>query len=141
MNQDWAERILRSYESLLPHMSDLTRAFYDRLFEVRPDTRALFRIDMELQRQHLAALLAVIVRNLRMLDAIEDSLRELGAQHARVGVRPEHYPVVRDAMLHAFARTVPQAWNSSLEADWRRLLEIISNQMLAGALTKPPNAR
>ena len=98
MTSDAISRIEASFELLSPKIDDMTRAFYERLFELRPETRALFKVDMDVQRQHMAAALAVITRNVRMLDAITGPLHELGAGHAKVGVRPEHYPPVRDAM-------------------------------------------
>src|SRR5690242_19596882 len=93
------ERIRQSFDLLIPHLDRMTRTFYGHLFAARPETRQLFKIDMDAQRQHLAAALALIVRNLAMFDALAEPLQELGTQHAKVGVRPEHYPVVRDAML------------------------------------------
>jgi hemoglobin-like flavoprotein len=133
MIQSWPERILSSYQLMGSRTTEMTRVFYDRLFELRPETRSLFTIDMEMQRQHLAASLALIVRNLRTLDVLEESLRELGANHARVGVRPEHYPLVRDCMLFAFAETLGDAWTNELRDDWTRLLDVIASHMLAGA--------
>src|SRR3954463_12036758 len=96
-------RIQQSYLAIAPQVDRLTQTFYDRLFAQHPETRALFRNDMGSQRQHLAAALALIIRNLRMLDALEQPLGELGALHARAGVRPEHYPVAQDAMIAALA--------------------------------------
>jgi hemoglobin-like flavoprotein len=128
------ERICGSFNLLSPQMERMTRTFYARLFAARPETRALFKVNMDVQRQHLAAALALIVRNLPMFDALQEPLAELGASHAKVGVRPEHYPVVRDAMLGAIAEALGAAWTVELAADWRMLIETIASQMLAGTL-------
>src|SRR5436305_9177366 len=85
-------RIQQSYQLLIPQIAELTERFYARLFADHPETRRLFTRDMAAQRRHLAAALALVVRNLKMLDALEQPLRELGAHHAAMGVRPEHYP-------------------------------------------------
>jgi hemoglobin-like flavoprotein len=130
------ERIRRSFDLLIPHLDRMTRTFYSQLFAARPETRQLFKIEMDVQRQHLAAALALIVRNLAMFDALEEPLQELGAQHAQVGVRPEHYPVVRDAMLDALGEALGPAWTPQLADDWRALIETIGGHMLAGTL--PP---
>ena len=34
MHHDWPQRILRRYESLYPRMAEVTRIFYNRLFEL-----------------------------------------------------------------------------------------------------------
>jgi len=132
------ERIRNSFELLAPRIASMTVTFYDTLFEGRPDVRALFKVNMDIQRQHLAAALALIVRNLAMLDALQEPIRQLGRDHARVGVRPEHYPMVRDAMLHAIGEAIGPAWTAELAADWRALLEEISAVMLSGTLPKLP---
>jgi hemoglobin-like flavoprotein len=128
------ERIRGSFDLLSPHLDGMTRRFYSQLFTARPETRQLFKIEMDVQRQHLAAALALIVKNLAMFDALEEPLQELGAQHAAVGVRPEHYPFVRDAMLDAIGEVLGPAWTPQLASDWRALIEAIGAHMLAGTL-------
>src|SRR5207253_11472673 len=112
--------------------------FYDALFKARPETRQLFTGDMGRQRQHLAAALTLMVKNLRMLDALEQPLAELGAAHARVGVLPEHYPIVCDAMCDAIAEVAGAAWTTELSNDWHALLQLISRHMLAGCPEQQP---
>ena len=114
-------------------MPQVIGVFYDRVFEVLPQTRCMFKIDMEVQKQHLAVALALIVRNVSILESLGEPLRELGADHARIGVRPEHYPPVRDAVLFAMAHSLGDQWTESLAADWRALLDFVTSQMLAGS--------
>jgi hemoglobin-like flavoprotein len=128
------ERIRRSYEQLAPNLRDFIAAFYDRLFAAFPEVRPLFSSDMKTQRNHLAAALAIIVRNLAVLDALEEPLRTLGAAHARFGVRPEHYPAVCEAMVATLERSLDGQWNDELAADWRTLLLTVSRHMLTGSL-------
>jgi len=137
MTKAWPDRILDGFQLINPHIDQMTHLFYDCLFQRAPEVRSLFVADMEKQRQHFAASLALIVRNLRFLDAIEQSLRELGRHHARNGVRPQHYAVVRDAMLFALAQTLGEAWTDQMSDDWGRLLDVISRKMLIGAEEGP----
>jgi hemoglobin-like flavoprotein len=127
------DRIHRSYQQMAPHAERLTTTFYERLFRSSPGTRQLFTGDMAAQGRHLAAALALVVRNAGRLDTLEQPLRDLGAAHALVGVLPPHYPVVCDAMLAALADALADAWSDELAADWRALLEVVSGHMLAGA--------
>jgi hemoglobin-like flavoprotein len=90
---------------------------------------------MERQRGHLAAALSLIVRNLSILGALERPLGDLGAAHARVGVRREHYPVVCDAMLATLAEALPDLWTPELAADWAGLLSTVAGYMVAGQTT------
>jgi nitric oxide dioxygenase len=85
--------------------------------------------------------LALIVRNLRDLDLLEEPLMELGAGHAQVGVRPEHYPVLCRTMVETLRDGSGSAWSSDLEADWTELLARVSRIMMNGALRHAASSR
>ena len=141
MTETSLRRVTANYESLAGQIGRLTRSFYDRLFEAMPHVRPLFRLDIDLQSQHLAAALALIVRNLRDLDLLEEPLMELGAGHARVGVRPEHYPVLCRTMVQALRDGSGETWSPELEADWTELLARVSRIMMSGALRHAASSR
>lgn len=132
MRKESLDRVRGSVDLLLPRAADVTRRFYERLFCVAPETRALFKIDMTVQRHHFAAALSMILKNLTLLDVLADPLRQLGRHHAAAGVRPQHYPVVRDAILFAMGQTLDGAWTDDLAADWHDLLDAISAIMMSG---------
>ena len=136
MTEASLQRIAAHYELLAGRMQQLTQSFYRNLFEAAPETRPLFRIDIDLQSQHLAAALALIVRNLRLLDVLEQPLMELGASHADVGVRPEHYPIVCQTMVKVLAEESAGAWSGELQADWSEALESVSKIMMNGAIRR-----
>ena len=128
-----APTVRASFATLAPRLGEVVARFYDALFDADPALRAKFPADMRRQREHLAAAVAVIVRNLESLDGLEESLMDLGARHVAFGVVPEHYPVFRDAMLQALARVSGDGWNPLVEDAWRRTLERICAMMLKGA--------
>jgi hemoglobin-like flavoprotein len=141
MTTESANRIRESFKLLSPRMEQLTRDVYDCMFRTRPDIRPLFAGDMRTQQQHLSAALGLIVRNLTMLEALEGSFKQLGADHARAGVHPEHYPLVRDAMLEAMSAALGAngAWTNELARDWRDLINQVCTYMLQGGLTATAN--
>src|SRR3954469_14531003 len=123
MTEASVRRLAENYQLLAGRMSALTASFYERLFVILPEARPLFRIDMTLQSQHLAAALALIVTNLRHLDALEQPLADLGAGHAKVGVRPEHYPVLCRTIVETLRDGSGAAWSDEVQADWTAVLE------------------
>jgi hemoglobin-like flavoprotein len=133
MNEKSIERILASYERLAPQVDDIVAGFYRRLFDACPEARALFKKDMAVQRQHFAATLAVLVRNLPFLDVLDEPLKELGIQHLFFGVRPGHYPVVRNSLLESLGAALADRWTSQLCQDWTGLLDHVVRVMLEGA--------
>jgi len=129
-------RISANYALLAERMPALAQAFYDRLFTVLPESRPMFKIDIALQSQHMAAALGLIVRNMRLLDALQQPLMDFGVQHARVGVRPEHYPIVCRAMVDTLAQGSGENWSPQLDADWSEALATVSRIMMQGALAE-----
>ena len=128
--------IRRSFSLLAPRLEQLSEEFYRNLFLKHPELRILFPADLQLQQKHLAASLALIVRNAGMLDALSSAFRQLGADHARAGVRPEHYPIVRDTLLQTMHDlfTPSGTWTESFANNWRDLIDQIATTMLSGTL-------
>ena len=135
MNHQACRRVAASFEHLSGKLDQMTEGFYRRLFESQPEVRRLFPTDMAKQREHLAASLAIISRNIIHLDILREPLMELGAQHVGFGARPEHYPVVRDTMLDAIGETLGEVWTESLRDDWSAALNEVVALMLRGAVT------
>ena len=134
MNESAVQRLTANHALLAARMPQLTRSFYAHLFELAPQVRPLFRIDIDIQSQHLAASLALIVRNLRLMDVLEEPLMELGAGHAKVGVRPEHYPIVSRTMVQTLREGSGDAWSAELEADWTAVFDRVCRIMMQGAV-------
>ena len=137
MTSESAHRIRESFRLLCPQLTHVAHDFYRRLFATRPDLRDLFGPDMHAQAQHVSAAMALIVRNLTMIDALAGTFHQLGADHARAGVRPEHYPAVRDAMIASMSAALAAqgAWSTQLAEDWHALLDQIAAYMLRGGLS------
>jgi hemoglobin-like flavoprotein len=81
---------------------------------------------------HFEAALALVIKNLEDMAVLQDSLRDLGAQHVQWGARPEDYFVVRDAIVRAI-RATSLSWTDELDADWRQAITAIAVPMLQGA--------
>jgi hemoglobin-like flavoprotein len=132
LNRASAARIRDSYDRLAPRIDAVVDRFYTNLFELHPPVRALFPSDMTRQRAHFAAAVAVVARNADRLEMLEMPLMELGAQHMRLGVTPEHYPAVRDALISALAEALGDHWTPRLKADWLAALNYVIITMLRG---------
>ena len=94
--------------------------------------RGLFPADLTSLQGHFEAALALVIRNLEEMRALEQPLRDLGAQHVRWGAKPEDYALVREALIRAI-RSSSAAWTGTVEADWRRAITAIAVPMLHGA--------
>ena len=133
-------RLRLSCARLLLKGDQLATTFYAMLFERHPSVRPLFPDDLRQQRAKLTQLLAWVVTKLDRPSELVPALRELGRKHVAYGARPEHYPLVRDTLIEAMARTAGADWSREIAEDWSQSIELIGRHMLAGALTNGTEA-
>jgi hemoglobin-like flavoprotein len=126
-------RLRLSCARLLLKGDELATSFYAMLFERHPSVRSLFPTDLRQQRAKLTQMLAWVVMKLDRPSELVPALRELGREHIGYGARPEHYPLVRDTLIDAMARTAGADWSREIAQDWSQSIELIGRHMLAGA--------
>lgn len=130
-----------SFDLVAPRGDELMDAFYARLFAAAPAVKPLFAtIDLRRQKAMLLAALVLVRKSLRDLDSIVPKLRQLGARHVAYGARPEHYPVVGQALIAAMAEIAGPAWTSEYEFAWRKAYGVLAGAMIQGAQEAAPVA-
>jgi hemoglobin-like flavoprotein len=132
MTPERIARVRSSFSEVSARPRALASRFYEELFASAPALRTLFPADMTSLQGHFEAALALVIRNLEDMDALQESLRDLGAQHVHWGAKPKDYFLVREALIRAI-RSASSSWNDDLESDWRRAITAIAVPMLQGA--------
>jgi len=127
------EALETSFDLVAPRGDELMDEFYGRLFAAAPSVRALFPEDMRAQKTMLLGALVMLRKSLRNLDATVPKLHELGARHVAYGARPEHYPVVGEALIASMAAVAGDAWEPRFGTSWSKAFEMVAGAMLAGA--------
>ncbi|MFG2293685.1 globin domain-containing protein [Streptomyces sp. NPDC048603] len=129
-------RILRDSFAVVERRAEhAVKFFYSHLFWHNPAIRELFPSsfeDMERQRDRLFASLTHVIAHLDD-DTVLPYLRELGRDHRKFLIRPEHYAAVGASLLAALAETSGAAWNPALEKAWGEAYQLIADAMTAGA--------
>src|SRR5438445_12907018 len=93
------ERLVQtSFAKVVPIADEAAKLFYDRLFELDPSTRHMFKHDMAAQRKNLMQMISVAVASLDRLEAIVPAVQALGQRHVQYGVTPAHYETVGAAL-------------------------------------------
>jgi len=104
--------------------------FYDRLFEIDPSTKPLFRqSDMPHQRKKLLQIIGTAVASLNRLDALVPVVEDLGRRHAGYGVKDEHYDSVGAALLWTLERGLGKAWTPQVAEAWTETYGLLSGVM------------
>ncbi len=127
------EALETSFDLVAARGDELMDVFYSRLFAAAPAVRPLFPANMARQKTMLLGALVLLRKSLRNLDAIEPTLRNLGARHVGYGAEPEHYPVVGSTLIASMAAIAGDDWEPEYEAAWSVAFELVAGAMLAGA--------
>jgi hemoglobin-like flavoprotein len=131
----------QSFAKILPIKDRAAGLVYDRLFEIDPSLRALFKGDMARQRSMLAVAIAMIVRGLRTPVTIVPALQEMGRRHAGYGVRPEHYATVGEALLWALERALGEGFTPETRTAWAEAYDLVASTMIEAAASGRTIAR
>ncbi|MGY3453779.1 globin family protein [Bradyrhizobium sp. USDA 4353] len=125
-----------SFAKVAPISDQAAAIFYDRLFDVAPQVRAMFPDDLTEQRKKLMATLAVVVNGLSNLPAILPAASALAKRHVNYGAKPEHYPVVGAALLWTLEKGLGSAWTAEVADAWTAAYGTLSGFMISEAYGK-----
>jgi NAD(P)H-flavin reductase/hemoglobin-like flavoprotein len=128
------DRLKRSWALVTAQGTDkVALRFYSRLFTAAPETRAMFPLSMAAQRDRLVAALGFTVANVDDLDRLAPYLQQLGRDHRRFGVQPEHYAPVGDALLATLGDFLGRDWTLGLAQDWADAYALVASTMIRAA--------
>jgi NAD(P)H-flavin reductase len=130
---DEAVLLKESFGRVEPVAGKVAELFYARLFVEDPDLRYLFPVAMDVQRSRLLRALVRVVQGLDSPVQLEGFLRQLGQDHRKFGVRPEHYAAVGRALIAALREYSPDTWTPDIESAWASAYSGIAERMIAGA--------
>jgi len=133
MDTDHVNLVRDSFVQIVLDTDAAARLFYDRLFELAPDTRPLFRNDMTEQGRHLIEMLGKIVTGLSKLDVMLPGLRKLAERHVDYGVEDRHYAVAGNALIHMVTAHGSPGIDSSTLAAWKMAYALIADTMIAAS--------
>jgi hemoglobin-like flavoprotein len=129
MTPKQAALIRSSWANLAPIQVQAAQLFYDRLFELDPKLRRMFKGDMAAQGKKLMALLDRVVNSLDNIATLVPTTQSLGRRHADYGVRDEHYDTVANALLWALKQGLGEAFTAEVEAAWVEAYTFLAQTM------------
>lgn len=133
MTPQQVNQVQASFIKVVPIAKQAAALFYGRLFETAPETRALFRGDMDTQGRKLMSSLAMVVNSLGDFNTVVPAARDLAKRHVAYGVTPEHYSLVGSAMLWTLEQGLADEFIPALRAAWEAAYSALSEVMIASA--------
>lgn len=127
--------ILRSsFDLVVERAPDLTRRFYEILFDRYPHVIPLFgRNSGRAQEEMLTSALASVMDHLDDAPWLAHTLGALGDKHLAYGVTPEMYAWVGDALLATLAEVAGPEWTAEAAVAWAEAYAVIARLMQAGS--------
>jgi NAD(P)H-flavin reductase len=127
-------KLIRDSFALIEPMADkVSNHFYALLFLENPAMRGMFPPAMDSQRSRLVGALMRVVGLLERPGELVEYLQQLGRDHRKFDVRPEHYELVGNALLSALRRFTGPSWTSDIDDAWREAYQTIATIMIAAA--------
>jgi nitric oxide dioxygenase len=140
MTPDQVTLVQQSFAKVAPISDQAAVIFYDRLFEIAPQVKAMFPSDLTEQRKKLMATLAVVVNGLSNLESILPAASALATRHVSYGAKADHYPVVGSALLWTLEKGLGEAWTAEVAAAWTAAYGTLSGYMISEAYGRPQAA-
>jgi hemoglobin-like flavoprotein len=103
--------------------------FYDKLFTDQPGLNNLFSISMSLQAQKLVDMLSILILHLDDMEFVSEEMQGLIVRHEKLGVRPEHYAPVGQALLWTLQQGLGNEWTEEMNNAWRSCYDVLADQM------------
>ena len=126
------EIVQTTFRAAVPIADHVSVVFYRRLFALAPASRALFPDEMSAQRKKLMQALGFIVDHLADPEPLRAQLRNLGIRHVAYGAQPEHYALVRLALMETLGEVFGDAFDEPTRAAWTYAYDQIESVMLEG---------
>lgn len=134
MKPEQTEIVRETWSRVAPIADTAAKLFYDRLFEIDPTTRPLFKDDsLPEQRRKLMQTLDQLVRGLDHLDELVPVIEELGRRHVQYGVREAQYDSVGAALLWTLEQGLGAHWTAEARDAWTAVYALTAGVMLGAA--------
>mgnify|MGYP000280103272 CR=1 FL=1 len=125
-----------SFAKVAPISAVAADIFYNRLFEIDPTLKPLFKTDIKEQGKKLMSMIGIAVKGLNNLDALIPAVQDLGKRHVGYGVTSDHYDTVADALLYTLEKGLGENWTPDVKDAWLETYTVLSNTMKEAAYAK-----
>jgi hemoglobin-like flavoprotein len=137
MNPSQIKLVQESFAKVAPIADQAAVMFYDRLFAIAPQVKAMFPANMTEQRKKLMAMLAAVVNGLGNLETVLPAASALAKRHVTYGAKAEHYFVVGVALLWTLEKGLGDDWTPEVAKAWTDAYDWLSGFMISEAYGHP----
>ena len=129
MDQQTITLVQSTFKQVVPIADTAAGLFYNRLFELDPALRPLFKADISEQGKKLMQMIGVAVNSLNNLEAIVPAVQDLGKRHVDYGVKDADYDTVGAALLWTLEQGLGDAFTDEVKAAWTEVYTLLATVM------------
>ena len=133
MDPEKIELVQNSFAKVKPISDQAAAMFYDRLFELDPNLKPLFKGDMKEQGEKLMKMLGMATNSLNDLDNLLPIVQSLGRRHVDYGVKEAHYDTVGAALLWTLEQGLGDAFTPRCRQAWEETYTTLATTMIDAA--------
>jgi hemoglobin-like flavoprotein len=118
--------ITASFMKVAPIADNTAKRFYDRLFEVAPEVKPLFKEDMHEQGRKLMQTIATVVSSVNRLESILPEVQALGRRHVTYGVSKDQYTILGETLMWTFEQELGADFTSEAREAWTKVYTLLA---------------
>jgi hemoglobin-like flavoprotein len=125
--------VQESWRSVMAQCDETGHAFYENLFELRPEYQLLFKADVTDQGRQLIRMIGMAVTGLRKFDMVAPALETLARRHLNYQVTEEMYGPMGEALLATLRQLLGARFTPEVEDAWRDMYQTLARLMTSAA--------
>jgi hemoglobin-like flavoprotein len=133
MSPEQKSQIKFTWKLIEPNADKVVDMLYDKLFEIDPSLRILFKNDLGEQKRKWMQSLGFVVANLSSPATLLPVIRHFGRRHTLYGAQPAFFATAKEAFSFTLAKALGEKFTPEIRLAWNELLEFLLGQMLAAA--------
>jgi hemoglobin-like flavoprotein len=133
MTPHQVELVQTTWEKVVPISEQAAALFYNRLFEIDPELKPMFKSDIKEQGRKLMQMITVAVRGLKDLGKLVPPVEDMGRRHVSYGVRSRDYETVGSALLWTLDKGLGDAFTPEVKEAWATVYGVLSTTMQKAA--------
>ncbi|GGE53173.1 flavohemoprotein [Pullulanibacillus camelliae] len=121
LNQETIDIIKSTVPVLEQHGTDITKAFYKRMFKMHPELKNVFNQTNQKKNRQQEALANVVYHAAKHIDELHTLagvVEGIAHKHRSIGIRPDQYPIVGENLLAAIKEVLGEAATDEIINAW-----------------------
>lgn len=129
MTPQQKDLVRSTWTQVVPIKGKAAELFYNKLFELDPSVKPMFKDDITEQGKKLMMSINTVVNALDRLEPMVPILQDMGKRHKGYGVQDHHYATVGVALLWTLETGLGPAFTPEVKGAWTEAYTLIATTM------------